>query len=363
MQTSRGASNTMPGRWTKLILLSVSTCLFAGCARSQFTATSVPARYAARPIRDYSQLDLTAYASLDASEDVIRSGDRLQVNLNTGTFTEDSEHTWKVSVDESGEAALPNIGAVKLAGLSQAEAAESIVQTSLQRDVFLTPSVAVAVEDRRKRTIMVTGAVKTPGPITISGDETSLADVIVRSGGLTAEASGAISVSGVDFTPENIVDGENAIRPVGQSAFRAQTISLANTSESEVGEIRIREGSVVHVEPSPPRPIQVIGVIRNQSVEVPAGKNVRLLDAITLAGGQTYSNWISDRITIIRREPGGNKTVRIKASIRKATADAEANLLLAPYDIVSVEENALTFTLSTLSGFIGAGMNATRVVP
>ena len=150
---------------------------------------------------------------------------------------------------------------------------------------------------------------------------------------------------------------------MGQSAFRAQTISLANTSESEVGEIRIREGSVVHVEPSPPRPIQVIGVIRNQSVEVPAGKNVRLLDAITLAGGQTYSNWISDRITIIRREPGGNKTVRIKASIRKATADAEANLLLAPYDIVSVEENALTFTLSTLSGFIGAGMNATRVVP
>lgn len=351
----------MPGRWTKLILLSVSTCLFAGCARSQFTATSVPARYAARPIRDYSRLDLTAYASLDASDDAIRSGDRLQVNLNTGTFTEDSEHTWKVRVDESGQASLPNIGAVKLAGLTQAQAAESIVKTSLQRDVFLTPSVAVSVEDRRKRTVIVTGAVKTPGPVTISGSEAGLADVIVRAGGLTAEASGAISVSGVGIIPEDVVDGENAIRPVSQTSFRALTVSLADTSESEVAQIRIPEGSVVHVEPSSPRPIQVIGVIRNQAVEVPAGQNVRLLDALTLAGGQTYSNWISDRVTIIRREPGGNKTVRIKASIRKATADAEANLLLDPYDIVSVEENALTFTLSTLSGFIGAGMNASRV--
>ncbi|MEO2032520.1 MAG: hypothetical protein ABGZ35_10590, partial [Planctomycetaceae bacterium] len=185
--------------------------------------------------------------------------------------------------------------------------------------------------------------------------------VIVRAGGLTAEASGAISVSGVGVTTENVLDGENAIRPVGQSSFRALTISLANTSGSDLGQTMVPEGSVVHVEAAPPRPIQVIGVIRNQAIEVPAGKNVRLLDAITLAGGQTYSNWISDRVTIIRREPGGNNTMRIKASIRKATADAKENLLLAPYDIVSVEENALTFTLSTLSGFIGAGMNASRV--
>ncbi len=351
----------MPGRWAKFILLSVSTCLFAGCARSQFTATSLPARFAARPIRDFSQMDLTAYASLDASDGVIRSGDRLQVNLNTGTFIEDSEHIWTVSVDESGQASLPNIGAVKLAGLTQAEAARSIVQTSLQRDVFLTPTVSVSLEDRRKRIIIVTGAVKTPGPVTISGNETGLADVIVRAGGLTAEASGAISVSGVGVTTEDVVDGENAIRPVGQSTFRALTVSLADTPESDLAQIMIPEGSVVHVEPSPPRPIQVIGVIRNQAIEVPAGKNVRLLDAITLAGGQTYSNWISDRVTIIRREPGGNNTMRIKASIRKATADAKENLLLAPYDIVSVEENALTFTLSTLSGFIGAGMNASNV--
>ncbi|MDG1895913.1 MAG: polysaccharide biosynthesis/export family protein [Fuerstiella sp.] len=322
----------------------------------------MPARFAARPIRDYSLLDLTAYASREANEDLIRSGDSLQVNLDSGTFTEDSEYVWVARVDESGEAAIPNIGAVRLAGLTQAEAAESIVQTSRQRDVFLTPSVAVSVEDRRERTIIITGAVNTPGPVVITGTEAGLADVIVRAGGLTSEASGAISVSGVEATPKNIVDGESAIRPVGQTAFRALTVSLADTTESDLGQIMVPEGSVVHVEPSPPRPIQVIGVIRNQAVEVPAGKNVRLLDAITLAGGQTFSNWISDRVTIIRREPGGNNTVRIKASIRKATADAKENLLLAPYDIVSVEENLLTFTLSTLSGFIGAGANASRAV-
>ena len=102
-------------------------------------------------------------------------------------------------------------------------------------------------------------------------------------------------------------------------------------------------------------------MIKNQVVEVPSGQDVRLLDAVTMAGGQTYSNWISDRVTITRHVSDGSGTIRIRGSIRKARADSSENIPLAPYDIVTVEENVLTFTLSTLSGLFGAGVSAARI--
>jgi protein involved in polysaccharide export with SLBB domain len=136
-------------------------------------------------------------------------------------------------------------------------------------------------------------------------------------------------------------------------------INLATTSAAEVAAIQIPAGATVTVEESPGRSIRVIGVIADREVEVPAGRNVRLLDALALAGGPSYSNWISNRVDIIRRIPGKDETIRIRASIRKAKKDDKQNVLLAPNDIVSVEENLVTFTLSTLGGLSGL-TNAAR---
>lgn len=353
----------MQYRCKRQICLAALCSLLAGCAQTNYSAGNLPAKFGARRVRDYSSVDLTSYANRIPDTDKILPGDRLEVNLDAGTSAEDAEHVWKVSVNATGEAALPHIGPVKLAGLTNSEAEKAIVQTSLSRDVFLTPAVSVGLEKRRERKILVTGAVATPGVITITEDHITLADAIVRAGGMTASANGEISVSAASSGTPSVVDngGDNAIRQISQSNFQAMTISLETASPFETGQTMVPEGAVVHVEEQPIRPIQVSGVIRNQVVEIPAGQNYRLLDAITLASGQTYSNWISDRITITREVPGSGETVRIKASIRKARADARENILLAPNDIVNVEENALTFTLSTLSGFIGAGANAARV--
>ncbi|MEZ6128512.1 MAG: polysaccharide biosynthesis/export family protein [Planctomycetaceae bacterium] len=336
-------------------------CVFAGCAQNQFRATELPQRYSARPVRDYSTADLAQYSTATEQNDTIAPGDRLTVHLDTGTLTKDSQHIWKVSVDEAGQTNLPNIGPVRLAGMTQTEAETAIVQTSLQRDVFLTPVVDVALEERKERTILLTGAVKEPGPVKIYTDEVSLADAIVRAGGLTSEASGVISVSaGTSPRSQEQIDG-NGIRSVSQSTLQAVTVSLDRTPESELGEIIVPAGAVVNVEPMPPRIVQVMGVIGNKAVEAPKGQNLYLLDALTMAGGQRYSNWISDRVTVTRSLGGNEPPVRIKTSIRGAQRDSKKNVLLAPGDIVTVEENALTFTLSTLSGFLGAGFNASRI--
>ncbi len=351
----------MDERWKTTFWISLVLLTLSGCAGTTFHASELPGRYAARPIRDYSELKLAQYARPAPDADTILPGDRLQVRLDPGTLEEESQLTWPVSVDSSGETSLPNIGASKLAGLTNTEAEKAIKQASLDRDVFLTPTVEVAVQDRRERIIYVSGAVTQPGPIKVLADEISLADVIVRAGGLTRDASGAIAVSAIKRKIQLPPGVDNAIQPVSTGSVQAMTISLESPQPQEFGEMMVPVGAVVSVEQTAPRPIKVSGVIDSKAIEVPAGQNVRLLDALSLAGGQTYSNWISDRITVIRTDPATNKTIRIKASLRAARKDSAENILLAPHDEVHVEENLFTFTLSTISGFLGAGFNASRL--
>lgn len=351
----------MPSASLRRALLGVICCIFVGCAHSKFRASELPQRYAARPIQDYSSLNLTQFTTKAPDADTILPGDRLKVTLDPGTLKPDSEHEWKVSVGDSGEASIPNIGAVRLAGLTRTEAESSITQASLERDVFLTPSVEVTVEDRREQVILVTGAVANPGPLAVRTDELNLADVIVRAGGLTNQASGVVSVSAAKRAAKLPPGVNNAILPASSGTVQATTVSLSSENAEDLALTTVPVGSVVHVEPVSPRPIKVTGVIRNQDIEVPAGQNLRLLDALAIAGGPTYSNWISDRITISRWDPKAKKTIQISASVRKARRDAQENILLAPFDIVNVDENVLTFTLSTVSGFLGAGFNATRI--
>lgn len=353
----------MEERWIKLACTLSMLLAASGCAQTQYNTTDLPRQYAANPTRNFATVDFTPYAKVIADGETLQQGDQLSVSLDPGTHIagEDSTLEWKINVDANGQAVLPHIGPVRVAGLTKTDAEKQIVNASLQRDVFLTPTVGISVEKKIERTILVSGAVENPGPITIRGDGVTLADVLVRAGGLTSDASGEISVSG----SQNSVAADS-IRQVGTSAANngsvaARTVSLASTPPSQFGDMFVKDGSVVHVEESPPRPIQVLGVIRDQAVEVPSGQNVRLLDAITLAGGQTYSNWISDKVTVIRRVPNRDETIRIRASIRRAKDDDVENILLAPYDIVSVEENLMTFTLSTLSGLLGAGVSAAQI--
>lgn len=340
-------------------LVAIAFFSLQGCVQTQYQAGELPGQFIAQPIRNYSNVDFTPFARPIANNDRVRDGDQLTVTLNTGTFDENSDLKWDVSVDDVGQAALPHVGPVELAGLTRTEAEKRIVQASMERDVFLTPTVEVRVQDRPARNVYVVGAVQKPGFVAIGEKTATLADVIVRAGGLTPEASGRISVSstGSDNLPDNAIRSVSASEPTS----RVTSVSLSESSPEQLAGMIVSDGAVVNVEETPLRPIQVLGVIQNQAVEVPAGENVRLLDALTLAGGQTYSNWISDRVTVIRRVPGRSETIRIKASIRGAKANDRENILLAPHDIVSVEENILTFTLSTLGGLFGAGVSAAQI--
>lgn len=353
---------------TVCLLACLSACLSSlpGCAQMsnpfakghlrRYRPSTLPQHLAAKPVSDYSQIDLTPFAKASADPEQLQPGDRLAIQVNTGVSGEEGVEDWNVGIDEKGDAYLPQIGAVNLAGLTHSEAEQSIVQASQSRHVFLTPAVDIELKERPQRTVTVMGAVNLPGQITVGGGETSLADVLVQAGGLSPAASGRITISGGSI-PASAV----APTSIGHRAIAAQTISLSNSSPSESAETLVPPGAVVTVEQVPQRGIQVVGVIRNQVVDLPPGKNIRLLDALTMAGGPTYSNWILDRVDVIRKSPDGQGTIRIKCSIRRAKNNTRENIMLASHDVVSVEENIVTFTLSTVQSLFAVGTSGMRL--
>ncbi len=353
-----------------ILCMAAITCSFTGCSQMSLTKRQVrryrpsnlPKHFAAKPIQDYSQIDLTPYAKATANEEKLHPGDRIAIQLNSGAWGEEAKQVWKVGIDDTGQAVLPQIGAVRLAGLTQAEAEKSIVHASQTRQVFLTPTVNIALEERPDRTVKVMGAVNQPGELAVNRENLSLADVIVRAGGLSNTSTGRIVVSGgtIDSSPE-MTSQRGTLTSIGQGQIPARTVSLAEAAPAELAEITVPQGAVVSVEQAPQSGIQVIGVIRNQLVDLPPGKNVRLLDALAMAGGPSYSNWILDRVDVIRKSPDGQSTIRIKCSIRGAKNDSRKNILLASHDVVSVEENIVTFTLSTVQSLFAVGTSGMRL--
>jgi len=347
----------------KTVIVLAFACLFlTGCVQGTYSVSSLPKQYAARPISDFSTLNLTAYARPIPSEHEIRSGDRLELALHTGVGGKEATEEWTVGVDDDGNATLPNIGPIRLVGLTQAEAEQTIVQQSVARDVYLTPAVTMKMQERRKNSIVVTGGIRTPGQLQFLEPELTLADVIVRSGGLTNTATGSITINKASST----WDSGDQLTTVSHTTEHGDSLNLnlATTSAAELAALQVPAGATVTFEESPARTIRVIGVIGDKFVDVPAGRDLRLLDALALAGGQTYSHWISNRIDVIRRVPGKNETVRIRTTIRAAKKNDADNILLSPNDIVSVEENLATFALSTLGGLSGLTTAArTATVP
>ena len=337
-------------------LALVMFCCLTGCA-SRFAPSELPAKYAARPLQDFSRINLTSVARPIVDEELIQPGDRLTVAVDTGTLQANSKVQWNVTVDDKGQAQLPIIGAVQLAGLNDSQAEAQIVQASLQRDIFLTPSVSVKREEKEQQSLLVTGAVGSPGPLTFSDEHLTLADIIVRAGGVLKNSTGIVTLSHTKRAQRL----DNEIMPVSATSGQSsEKIDLAQTSESQLAQILVPPGAVVDFQHRTTGQVKMTGVISNQVLEMPVGRSLRLTDAITLAGGQKYSNWIMDSVTISRYVPSEKQRILIKGSIRKARKDPVENLVLAPNDIVNVDENILTFTMSTISGLVGIGTQAFR---
>ena len=103
------------------------------------------------------------------------------------------------------------------------------------------------------------------------------------------------------------------------------------------------------------RPYQVEGAVANPGrYEVPANRELYLLDAIAVAGG-TKTQW-ADRVRLTRPVPG-KKPVVIDVSIDKARHEGKGNLLISPGDVVSVEPSMTGSLLGDIPSAVTSSVN------
>jgi polysaccharide export outer membrane protein len=359
---SRRVLTSTPPRWCIVVILLTS---LAGCRQGVYRASALPAEFWAPAVGSAQSLDLSRLASASARSEVIQPGDVLHVSITTGLEVNEPIK-WPLRVGNDGAVNVPLVGLVRVAGLDPINADFAIGDASVRRGIYRAPQVAVQVAARHSNQVFVTGAVVNPGVYPLPSVSSDLLAALVAAGGLTEDAgtiveirhppAGGPGMSTAAGAPDFELAGYRG-GPQDPTMPRTVRVDLQEAAAGAGGDFHVEDGSVVMVMKKPLRVVYVMGLVHKANqFEMPPDQDLRMLDALALAGGRTME--IADKVRVIRNNPHGGEPVVIDASVREAKRNSSANIRLAAGDVVSVEETSLTFTLDTVRNFLRFGFTS-----
>ncbi len=368
-----GQATVRPSGWRAWFLLVLGWALLsvAGCATTgaMYRASELPPELQAPPVENPQTVDLSKLALTPPSSERIDRGDVIEVTITAGLGKEDT-FTFPVRIDDEGRADIPFVGRIPLAGLELEDAESAIAAACIRQQLYRDPHVTVTMKQQRMNRVMVIGAVKEPGIYSLPRASSDLLGAIVAAGGLAEDAGTEVEIRQPQrTTPPAPVAGsstEGQTVPAGYSApssppARVIRVDLVAAAKAGEGGYYVDDGAVVMVERRDPQPIHVLGLVNKPGrYDFPVAEELRLLDAIALAGGAASP--VADKVFIIRRLPNSSEPVLIRASIRKAKRDGRENLRLMPGDVVSVEQTPSTILLDAIRIIrfgIGASLTGT----
>jgi hypothetical protein len=133
-------------------------------------------------------------------------------------------------------------------------------------------------------------------------------------------------------------------------------VNLVAASQAAQKTPELEDGDVVYVAKRSVKPIYVSGLVRKPGeFPFPINQDIRLLDAIALAGG--CQNPAADKVLVIRQPPGQDQPIRIEASIQSAKSGGD-NLQLGPGDAVLVEHTPLSAVVEAVQSLFRVGLGA-----
>jgi polysaccharide export outer membrane protein len=205
------------------------------------------------------------------------------------TVIDESDITAKYRVDTGGAITLPYLGRMPAAGLSIEELRKRIT-TGLQQGWIKNPQVLVAIEQYKARSVVVTGAVRAPQKVTLTGLTMTLLEALALAGSPTAEASNDVIV----------------VHPARAGEKEPETITV-NRKDLELGkagmDVVLQDGDIINVPVA--KKFWVSGYVKNQGAYV-HDSGMTVAQALILAGGLTERG--SDRRITIKREVRGKVT-------------------------------------------------------
>jgi polysaccharide export outer membrane protein len=224
-----------------------------------------------------------AAPSRETASYVIGPQDQLSI-----TVYDEPDLTNRYRVDDAGFISFPLISRIAAAGLTIAEF-EDRLRSTLANGYIRNPQVRVDVEQYRSRSVVVTGSVRAPQKLTMTGSSMTLLEALALAGSPTADASNEVIVT------RKKRDGG---KPEELEEIRV------NRRDLELGrsgrDVLLRDGDIVHV-PMAQR-FYVDGHVRNTGTFI-LEPGMTVQQAIALAGGLSERG--SDRGIVAKRLVNG----------------------------------------------------------
>jgi polysaccharide export outer membrane protein len=234
------------------------------------------------------------------------------------------ELTQHLRVSNSGDAHLPLIGKLHLAGLSSDEAQAAIEKRLSDGDFVKNPQVSVYVKEYTTEGITLSGEVNKPGIYSaLVGHR--LLDLIQTAGGFTSKAGKTITIS-------HRADPQHP-----------SVVTLSDDADTGKNNIELLPGDTVVV--SKAGIIYVVGEVNRPGGFVIEDKTITASQVLVLAAGPTRSAKLN-AAKVIRRTPDGLQNVAVP--LKKILGAKVPDPRLEPEDI-------LWIPTSKTAGLVGSG--------
>jgi polysaccharide biosynthesis/export protein len=189
----------------------------------------------------------------------------------------------KYVIGPDGKITLPGIGVVSLDGLTREQAAERI--EVLLKPLYLNPKISIIVEEYNNNRVFVLGEVRKPGQYNFPG-RPLLLSALARGEGLTDKA---------DMRGCTVLRGKGTV-------IEIDLYELLRKGDRTLN-IPLLPEDTVYVKADDEHTFYVLGEVNRPGV-FPRGKNVDVIRAIALAGGETHDAQLSV-VRLVRREKEG----------------------------------------------------------
>ncbi len=209
----------------------------------------------------------TAPAAADAPQTKYLVGIQDQLKI---TVLDEADLSTTYRVDSDGMITLNYIGKVQAAGATLADLQERI-RKKLGEGYLRNPQVRVEVESYKSQSVMVSGEVRSPGKITMTGAMTVL-EALAQAGSPTSSASSELTIAHVKKPGAEGSDSE---------------LTRVNWKDLQLGrgtDVGLQDGDILNIPKA--QTFFITGQIRNSgSYVLDPGTTVQ--QAIAMAGGLT----------------------------------------------------------------------------
>ncbi|HEX4020714.1 MAG TPA: polysaccharide biosynthesis/export family protein [Acidobacteriaceae bacterium] len=313
-------------RWL-LTAFIASTVAFPVCVMAQYAGPAPTKADSPQPLPP-SLAQPSGALPPAASVLLLHSGDLLEI-----TVYGVKDYDAKIIVDNNGEAYLPLIGAVRLAGLSLFQGQQLIADKLKAANMIRDPQVSIQITQSTRDVITVTGEVANPRPIP-SFSEMHLLDVIAAGGGLKPTASHTLSI----------------LRPGAPEPLLVQL--GPDLAHSKAQNIMVYPGDQIIV----PRTgvVYVVGAVKIQSAyPLATGTPLTLMQVLAMAGGVNFE--ASKNSTRIIRTIGATRQ-EIPVNLGKVMYGKASDPVLQNDDIVFIPSNVMKAAVKGGAAGIALGL-------